>query len=159
VRIIFYLCTYVSVTEVTVPYFSCAMLQWRILECSRPIIQTFLHCHVLLLFMSMGRDYVSELRPPVSGLIVKPQMIDEYGEPWWNDIGRGKPKISEKNLSQCRFVHHKSHMDWNWAFAVRGRRLTAWAMTRPLSCVNAFGLVRIFCIAISIRCHRLEHRS
>jgi hypothetical protein len=29
----------------------------------------------------------------------------------WNEIDRGKPKYSEKNLSQCNFVHHKSHMD------------------------------------------------
>jgi hypothetical protein len=28
----------------------------------------------------------------------------------WNDIDRGKPKYSGKNLSQCHFVH-KSHMD------------------------------------------------
>jgi hypothetical protein len=29
----------------------------------------------------------------------------------WNDIDRGKPKYSERNLSQCHFVYHKSHMD------------------------------------------------
>jgi hypothetical protein len=33
-------------------------------------------------------------------------------DPRWNDIDRGKPKISEKHLSQCHCVHHKSHMDW-----------------------------------------------
>ena len=30
----------------------------------------------------------------------------------WNEIDRGKPKYSEKNLSQCNFVYHKSHMGW-----------------------------------------------
>jgi hypothetical protein len=29
----------------------------------------------------------------------------------WNEIDRGNPKYSRKNLSQCHFVHHKSHMD------------------------------------------------
>jgi hypothetical protein len=29
----------------------------------------------------------------------------------WYEIDRGKPKYSEKYLSQCHFVHHKSHMD------------------------------------------------
>jgi hypothetical protein len=49
----------------------------------------------------------------------------------WNETGRGKPKHSGKKLSQCHFVHHKSHMDWprdrTRASAVGGRRLTAWA--------------------------------
>jgi hypothetical protein len=29
----------------------------------------------------------------------------------WNDIDRGKQTYSGKSLSQCHFVHHKSHMD------------------------------------------------
>jgi hypothetical protein len=29
----------------------------------------------------------------------------------WNEIDKGKPKYSGKNLSQCQFVNHKSHMD------------------------------------------------
>jgi hypothetical protein len=43
---------------------------------------------------------------------------------------QGKPKNSERNLSQCHFVHHKFHMDWArreaGSSAWRGRRLTAW---------------------------------
>jgi hypothetical protein len=35
----------------------------------------------------------------------------EFGERRRNDIDRGKPKNSEKNLSQCHSVHHKSHID------------------------------------------------
>jgi hypothetical protein len=29
----------------------------------------------------------------------------------WNEIDRGKPKYMGKNLSQCHFVHQKSHID------------------------------------------------
>jgi hypothetical protein len=29
----------------------------------------------------------------------------------WNEIDRGKPKYLERNLSQCHFVYHKSHID------------------------------------------------
>jgi hypothetical protein len=33
------------------------------------------------------------------------------GELWQNDTDKRKPKKSEKNQSQCHFVHDKSHMD------------------------------------------------
>jgi hypothetical protein len=45
--------------------------------------------------MSMGWNYVSELRLP-TGLLFIPQVIFKYGEPRWN-IDREKPRNSEKN--------------------------------------------------------------
>jgi hypothetical protein len=32
-------------------------------------------------------------------------------EHYWNDIDRVKPHFSERNLSHCYFVNHKSDMD------------------------------------------------
>jgi hypothetical protein len=46
---------------------------------------------------------------------VIPQMIVYTSmEPWWNDVNMGNTKNSERNQSQCCFVHHKSHGDWLW---------------------------------------------
>jgi hypothetical protein len=39
----------------------------------------------------------------------------------WNEIDRGKPKYSRKNMSQCHFVHHKSHMGHRWNEIDRGK--------------------------------------
>jgi hypothetical protein len=44
---------------------------------------------LFMMTISMGWDYVSELRPP-TGLFFTPQVIYEHREPWWNDVGRGK---------------------------------------------------------------------
>jgi hypothetical protein len=52
----------------------------------------------------MGWDCISE-RLPLTDILFIPQMIYGYGERRWNDTDRGKPKNSEKNLSQWRFVH------------------------------------------------------
>jgi hypothetical protein len=32
-------------------------------------------------------------------------------EHWWTDIDRRKPTYLERNLSQCHFLHHKSHTE------------------------------------------------
>jgi hypothetical protein len=37
-----------------------------------------------MIILLMGWDYVSELLP-ITGLSFIPQVIYEYGEPWWND--------------------------------------------------------------------------
>jgi hypothetical protein len=54
-------------------------------------------------------------------LIVQP--CDEYDQSFfrfsvWNEIDRGKPKYSGKNLSHCHFVHHKFHLDWPGIFFI-----------------------------------------
>jgi hypothetical protein len=59
---------------------------------------------MMMMMMSMGRDYVSELRPPTSLLFI-PQVIYEHGEPWWNDVDRGKlltlpPEFSDNPTSR-----------------------------------------------------------
>jgi hypothetical protein len=54
---------------------------------------------VVMMIMIMGSDYVSDLLPPV-GLLVFLQMINEDGEPWWNDdVDRGKLLTCPPELS------------------------------------------------------------
>jgi hypothetical protein len=47
----------------------------------------------------------------------------------WDYTDRGRPKYSDRSLSQCCFVHHTPPMDWDrtWVSAVRGRLLNTWA--------------------------------
>jgi hypothetical protein len=60
-----------------------------------------LHCWEqkrMMMIMLKEWNYVSELQPP-TGLLFIPKVIYSYahGEPWWNDIDRGK-----------WFVHHSA---------------------------------------------------
>jgi hypothetical protein len=49
----------------------------------------------------------------------------------------GEAEVVGRNLPQCHFVHHKSHLIFfrTRAAAVGSRRLTACTMARPLMCV------------------------
>jgi hypothetical protein len=60
---------------------------------------------MLLLLMSMGWDYVSELRPPM-GLLFIPRVICEYGEP----SHRGGPE-SHPGQSMWELLRTKWHWD------------------------------------------------
>jgi hypothetical protein len=62
---------------------------------------------LLLLFMSKGVR-IRLCTAGTNGSIVHPP--DDM-KPRWNDIDREKSKNSEKNMSHCHFVHHKSYMD------------------------------------------------
>jgi hypothetical protein len=42
----------------------------------------------MMMSNGMGLNYFSELRRP-AGLVFTSQVINEYGELWWNVIGRG----------------------------------------------------------------------
>ena len=44
-------------------------------------------------------------------------------EHWWNDADREKQIYWEKYLSQCHFVHHKSHTDWPGVTRTRALRM------------------------------------
>jgi hypothetical protein len=43
--------------------------------------------------------------------VIHPSDDIENGELRWNGTDKGIPKYSGKNLSQCHFIYHKSHMD------------------------------------------------
>jgi hypothetical protein len=62
---------------------------------------------VAWLFISTGRDCLCTTA--TSGLLFTPQVMYEYEVPRSND--REEPKNSKKNLCQCQFIHHKSHVD------------------------------------------------
>jgi hypothetical protein len=67
----------------------------------------------------------------------------------WNEIDRGKPKTRRKTCSSATLS--TTNLTWTWpgteprASAVRGRRLTAWAMTRPA-----------WMLGLTVKCEQLE---
>jgi len=52
---------------------------------------------------------VPRLRPFV--FLVRAIVDEDECEDWWNGTGRRKKKYLEKNLFQCYFVQHITHLD------------------------------------------------
>jgi hypothetical protein len=69
--------------------------------------------------MSMGWDYVSELRPP-AGLLSIPQMTYEYGEPRWNDIDRENWRTRTETRSSATLSN--THTTWTDPGAIQWHR-------------------------------------
>jgi hypothetical protein len=53
---------------------------------------------IIIIIMLIGWDYTSELPPPTCLLFI-PQVTYEHGEPWWDDINRGKLLIHPPEFS------------------------------------------------------------
>jgi hypothetical protein len=87
---------------------------FRVLCNVRPHILTTANMEVLA-FWDIAPCSLAEAHRRFRGPNCLHPQGDEYrhecGQLRWNDIDRAKLKNSERNLSQCQFVHHKSHMD------------------------------------------------
>jgi hypothetical protein len=88
--------------------------------------QILLWCYYdtfLMMIMSKGWDYVSELRLP-TGLMFIPQIIYLYGETRWNGIDRGKhlirpPELSRNPTSSHLEANQKKLDEENYEFSFR----------------------------------------
>jgi len=83
----------------------------------------------LLLSMSTGLDYVSELRPPTSLLFIPKWYMSI--EPRWNDADRRKPKKWDRNLFQTLCppqIQHGLTRVTNLDHRVDRLAITTWAM-------------------------------
>jgi hypothetical protein len=57
-----------------------------------------LSCPLGMMIMSMGWDYVSELRPPVGLLFIsRGGILYNHGKPWWNAVDRGNLVATRRN--------------------------------------------------------------
>jgi hypothetical protein len=87
-------------------------------------------CVSIVMFMLMGWDNVSELRPPM-GLLLIPQVTCEYREPRWHDTDteNQRTQIKPVPVPLCLpQIPHGLTRAWTQASIFRCRRLTTWAM-------------------------------
>jgi hypothetical protein len=88
----------------------------------------------------------------------------EYGEPQWYDIDKGKLKNSKKNLVPVPLsppqISYWLTRTQTQPSAVRGQRLTAWAMAQPSLCFSATVWRRVINLNFMLRpCYPLVPRE
>jgi hypothetical protein len=110
--------------------------------CICPMLTTWFYHHTLLLwtilmmFMSMLWECVSELRTQ-TGLLFIPHMIHDNVEPRWKLLTGESQRNLEKMLPVCLpTISHRLNWVKTRADKVNGRLLTAWAMGQPGYKVN-----------------------
>jgi hypothetical protein len=64
---------------------------------------------------------MNEARLCLGTVATIPQILYEYGEPWWNYIDRGKPVP----MSLPQQISHGLTQALTWTSMVKGQRLTA----------------------------------
>jgi hypothetical protein len=107
----------------------CKMFNWALTQLIAR--DDFIAYHVVS--MSAGWDYASGLRP-LTGLLLIPQTIYEYGEPRRNDIDRENLRTRRKTCPIATLSTTnptRTDLGTNQTSAVTGRRLTAWPIARP----------------------------
>jgi hypothetical protein len=78
-------------------------------------------------------NWVHSALRPLIGLMCQPRAMMMWKLVDWR-LAR-KTEVLGENLSQCRFVHHKTHMlpgRETRAIVVGSQRLTTWATARPI---------------------------
>jgi hypothetical protein len=92
-------------------------------------------CLAFFKFRGVRSDWVHLVRRPLTGLLYQPRMIDEDGAIGGMKIGRGNRSAQRKPAPVSLWppqIPHDLTLDRTRATAMRSRRLTAWAMPRPL---------------------------
>jgi hypothetical protein len=67
---------------------------------------------IFVYFYGVGWDWAHLVRLSLGRLLYLPRVVSEFGEIKWNENWQGKWKWLGENMSQCHFVHHKSHVSW-----------------------------------------------
>jgi len=73
------------------------------------------YCQVRLLWQHLagGTALWTATFGTVNTLTREDAALTQQMKHWQNDADKGRPKCSSEHLSQCHYVHRKSHTDWH----------------------------------------------